>query len=86
MDSLMCDSVESTGNLTTASGSLPIQYDEEFPPGYATMNGTVNFTFPQTVTPGQTASISASAQATWNNSGLGFDPAHLDRHQRPDWT
>ncbi len=65
-------SVESTGNLTTASGSLPIQYNEQFPPGYATMNGTVNFTFPQTVTTGQTASISASAQATWNNSGLGF--------------
>ena len=65
-------SVESTGNLTTASGSLPIQYNEQFPPGYATMNGTVNFTFPQTVTLGQTASISASSQATWNNSGLGF--------------
>ncbi len=66
-------------NLTTASGSLPISYDEEFPPGYATMNGTVNFTFPQTVTPGQTASISASAQATWNNSGLGFGrPTSID--------
>ncbi len=72
-------SVESTGNLTTASGSLPIQYNEQFPPGYATMNGTVNFTFPQTVTPGQTASISASAQATWNNSGLGFGrPTSID--------
>ena len=55
-------SVESTGNLTTASGSLPIQYNEQFPPGYATMNGTINFTFPQTVTTGQTASISASAR------------------------
>jgi hypothetical protein len=65
-------SVESTGTLTTASGSLPIQYNEQFPPGYATMNGSVNFTFPQTVTLGQTASISASSQATWNNSGLGF--------------
>ncbi len=61
-----------TGNLTTASGSLPITYNEQFPPGYATMNGTVNFTFPQTVTLGQKASISATAQATWNNSGLGF--------------
>ncbi len=72
-------SVESTGNLTTASGSLPIQYNEQFPPGYATMNGTVNFTFPQTVTLGQTASISASAQASWNNSGLGFGrPTSID--------
>jgi Fibronectin type III domain len=72
-------SVESTGNLTTASGGLPIQYNEQFPPGYSTMNGTVNFTFPQTVTPGQTASVSASAQATWNNSGLGFGrPTSID--------
>ena len=71
--------MESTGNLTTASGSLPIAYNEQFPPGYATMNGTVNFTFPQTVTLGQTASISASAQATWNNSGLGFGrPTSID--------
>jgi len=72
-------SVESTGNLTTASDSLPIAYNEQFAPGYATMNGTVNFTFPQTVTLGQTASISASAQATWNNSGLGFGrPTSID--------
>ena len=71
--------VEKTGNLTTASGSLAITYDEEFPPGHATMNGTVDFTFPQTVTPGQTASISASAQATWDNSGLGFPrPTSID--------
>ena len=72
-------SVESTGNLTTASGSLPIAYNEQFSPGYATMNGTVNFTFPQTVTLGQTASISAGGQASWNNSGLGFGrPTSID--------
>ena len=75
--------VESTGTLTTASGSLPIAYNEQFSPGHATMTGTVNFTFPQTVTLGQTASLSASAQANWNNSTAWVSAGStLDRHQR----